>query len=96
MAGDVGTEDRLLYTAAPAGTPASMMSRYTRVVYRFGWRGQGTHITVLFVMGAEVLAIAVQASAWGTMAASTWKQMILRHAPLAFVLPHRAVLPPWM
>lgn len=87
MAGDVGVEDRYLFLGAPAGAPAHTHTMYPRVLYRFGWMGQSNRITVSFVLptpsGPEVLSIAVQAAAWGaSIAPATWRQMILRNAPL--------------
>lgn len=86
MAGDVGTEDRLLYSTAPPGTPFHMLGAYPRVVYRFGWRGQADRITVSFMVptgaGMEVINIAVQVAAWGMFTPNVWKSMILRYLPL--------------
>ena len=86
MAGEVGTEDRLLYCAAPPGTPPQMLSNYPRVVYRFGWRGQGDRVTVAFALpasaGGELLYVSIHASSWGTIPSSIWKQMLLRYIPL--------------
>lgn len=89
MAGEVGTEDRMLFSAAPVGTPVHMLAAYPRVVYRFGWRGMGDRITVSFMLptpaGMEVASIAVQAAAWGMLSPALWKQMLMRYLPMGVV-----------
>lgn len=86
MAGEVGVEDRILFTAAPPGTPMHMLAAYPRVTYRFGWMGMGDKVSVSFILptsgGPEILSVAVQAGAWGALAPSLWKQMISRNVPL--------------
>ncbi|KAG8919458.1 hypothetical protein FRC00_011315 [Tulasnella sp. 408] len=87
MSGDIAVEDRYLFSGAPPGAPANTHGMYPRVVYRFGWMGQGDRVTVSFVLptpsGPEAVSIAIQVAAWGaSIAPAIWKQMILRNLPL--------------
>lgn len=90
MSGDTPNGVRLLYTFAPQHAPED--PAYARVLCRSGFQDTkpGT-VHVYFVLPAtrearqEVLEISIDASAWNTMAASTWKTLIVRCVPCGIV-----------
>ncbi len=87
--GDVGADDRTLFSIATPGTPPASSAEYGRVLYRAGWGDQSwDKVTVTFYLppkgglGVEVFSICIKAVAWGQLPAATWRAMILNSVPL--------------
>ncbi|KAG8906243.1 hypothetical protein FRB99_007305 [Tulasnella sp. 403] len=86
--GEVGVEDKLLFSIATPGSPPASSADFGRVSCRVGWRDQSwDKVTVTFYLpakggaGSETFSICIRAAAWGKLPAPSWKAMILASAP---------------